>query len=289
MKSFAFFFLVGLLTFQVASQPRKGQADYLLIDHVDKLLIYNKYQQRITHGEEKAFIPFVPIRILSDQEKLNDNYTPCMKVEVQGNVYYLIKDDKFSLVGSSRLTYNRFYNKATLLLDTAQLVEKNGHIILSPTREKHFSVQPYQKFIRYFQVNDWTYVSSMENPPRFGWISFSAFKEKSANEIHATQVVTTSKLLVKAMQHVETKLNEVNSLYVTLFAQFNKLTNMKKTVPQWHSVRSETNMICILKPEMYARAFQESDQYLLRDFENIFMGTPYVVTYQPGKIVIRNK
>lgn len=289
MKSFAFAIASSLIVFQAESQLKKEHVDYFIIERVDRLLIYNNYQQRITKAEEKVFVPFVPIRVLSDHIKLNDNYTPCMKVEVQGHLFYLIKDDTYSLVGSKNLGFYRSYQATKFFLDTVQVTEKDGHVLESPTREKRYHVRIKRRYIRYFQSGDWVYVHSLEGSPSYGWIPSSTVTASIPMEGKASRIRKNAELPPNAVQRVIEKLNEVNSVYTTIFNQFNKHSVEKKSIPHWYLSRSDRKLLCTLRPDIYAQTFPESDQYLLRDLENIFLGTNYMVTYRPGTIVIRNR
>jgi hypothetical protein len=84
-----------LLTTPAAAQHSisRAAAEYLIVEHTDQLLIYNKYQQRVTRQEKEAFVPFLPLRILEANGVLNDNYTPYIKVELDGGIFFLIKND----------------------------------------------------------------------------------------------------------------------------------------------------------------------------------------------------
>jgi hypothetical protein len=289
MKSFVYVFLLGYFVFHALAQPRKQLADFLIIERVDKLLIYNKYQQKIARAEENIFVPFVPIRIINSQAKLNDNYTPCMKVEVLGNVYYLIKDYRSALIGTEKGGYHRVYNDVSLVMDTAQVKANLVHKLDSPSRERHFQLTTTQRFIRFFRMNDWVYVRPISRPSQFGWIPASAFLELPAQDREASSSIKGITLPGKTIQRIETKFDEVNSLFIVLFSRWNRETSQNKIVPRWIVTKTGKTITATLKPETYRDAFPESIQYLIQQLENILTGTNYIITSSPGQLVIRNK
>jgi hypothetical protein len=70
---------------------------------------------------------------------------------------------------------------------------------------------------------------------------------------------------------------------------FNKQSNEKKPVLQWHFIESEKSVAYVLEPQSYSSSFPETDRYITRDLDNILLGTLYTMSYAPGKIEIQQK
>jgi len=272
-----------------AFSQRSAAPEYIIIQNVDQLLIYNKYQQKTSPRERRVFVPFVPIRILDAEATLNDNYTLCMRVEVQGVLFYLIKNDKSTLMGAGKFGFHEVYNNVTLLQDTLQLVENSGAILISPNRTHQAPVTRGKSIARYFHDGDLTYVRVLGGLPNYGWIRFSEQVKAAVRHEEKRNLISDQAMSPAVLQRIDRKFFEANSVLSKLFLYFNKQKKQKKAIPQWHSASSDRTLAYKLEPDSYALSFSESDQYLTRDLENILLGTPYAVFYTPGRISIRRK
>jgi hypothetical protein len=289
-RTLALFLIASVLsTLPATAQHSKTAAEYLIVEHTDQLLIYNKYQQRITRQGEKAFVPFVPLRVLESNGVLNDNYTQCMKVELDGSIFFLIKNNETSLMGEGKFGFNHVYKNVVVLQDTVQLMTTSGAVLISSDRKQRFVLQHGEKLIRYFQDGDLTYIRLLFTPVRFGWARLDGIVRTIVLSENEQDHTTTSGIPDKTLSRVEAKFKEVNQLLTTLFKYFNKQSNEKILAPQWHSVESERSVAYVLEPHMYSSSFPETDRYITRDLDNILLGTIYTMSYTPGKIEIQQK
>jgi hypothetical protein len=286
----AFFLIASVLfTLHVQAQHSKTAAEYLIIEHVDQLLVYNKYQQRITKQEKGAFVPFVPMRILESNGVLSDSYTQCMKVELNRNIYYLIKNNGTTLMGAEKLGLNQIYRNVVLLQDTVQLIIKSNAVLISPDYTQRIALRKGEKLVRYFQDDDLTYIRPLAAPIRFGWARLGGMVYTTPLQGKELDEHTRTGIQDKTLERIEMKFSEVNTLLINIFMYFNKQSFQKKGVPQWHSFESERSITYVLEPQSYRSSFPESDRYLSRDVDNILIGSSYIMTYVPGKIEIRQK
>ena len=289
-KTLAIFFIASvLLNPSAAAQHSKGAAEYLIVEYSDQLIVYNQYQQRITQQEKEAFIPFAPLKILESNSVLSDNYTPCIKVELDGSVFYLIKNDRTSLVGVDKLGLNQIYRNVVSLQDTVQLMTKSSAVLISPDKTQRSALRNGQELIRYFQDGDMTYIRSLVAPFQFGWVRFSGIVHAIPLQRKELDNNITSSITDKTLERIKVKLREVNSLLTNIFMYFNKQAIQKKTIPQWHFIESEKSVEYVLEPQLYGLCFPETDRYLTRDLDNILLGTGYTLSYKPGKIEIQQK
>jgi hypothetical protein len=289
-RTLALFFTASVL-FILPAQARQPQAaaEYLIVEHTDQLLIYSKYQQRIHQQEKEAFVPFIPLRVLESSGVLNDNYTPCMKVELDGSVFFLIKNDADSFMGAENIGFNRLYKNTVTLQDTVEVTSKAGAVLFSPDKAQRFTMQKDEKLIRYFQDGSLTYVRLLFKASQYGWARLGS----NVRVIHAQEkerwITGKTTLQDKTLGRIESKFMEVNTLFANIFMYFNKQSTEKKTVPQWRSVESEKSVAYILEPQSYGSSFPETDRYIARELDNILIGTAYSMSYTPGKIEIQHK
>ena len=289
-RTLALFLTASVLsTLPATAQHSKAAAEYLIVEHTDQLLIYNKYQQRNTRQGQKGFVPFVPLKVLESNGVLNDNYTQCMKVELDGSLFFLIKNNETSLMGEGKFGFNHVYKNVVVLQDTVQLMTTSGAVLISSDRKQQFVLQNGEKLIRYFQDGDLTYIRLLFTPVRFGWARLAGIVRTIVLSENEQDHATTSGIPDKTLSRVEAKFKEVNQLLTTLFNYFNKQSNEKKLVPQWHSVESERSVAYVLEPHMYGSSFPETNRYITRELDNILLGTIYTISYTPGKIEIQQK
>ena len=289
-RTLAFLLIASVLfTFPAATQNLKTTAEYLIVEHVDQLLVYNKYQQRITPQEKETFVPFVPMRILESHCVLSDNFTQCMKVEMEGRIFYLIKNNGTTLLGAGKLGVNRIFSDVVLLRDTIQLMTKSDIVFIFPDHTQRIPLQGREKLIRYFQEGDLTYIRLLNAPSRFAWVRLddSVFTIAQHGKKQDNQVSTG--VPDKTLERIGMKFREVNAVLINLFSYFNNQLVLKKSVPQWHSVESGESIVYVIEPQSYSSCFPESDRYLTRDLDNILIGSSYAITYVPGKIEIHQK
>ena len=286
-KNLAVLALASFL-FAVPMRARLQQPsiDYLLVEHVENLLIYNRYQQRITPEERKLIAPFSPMKILDAAAKLNDDFTPCLKIEIRGNVYYLIKVDDLELLGKNKLGMMHVYKDVIPLSDTVRLAAAKMNLI-TPDK-KTIKLQRGKILERYFRLGQKTYVRLVGLRPQYGWIDLS---DTNKYIVIGTKKTPNSDLpLTDAMQkRIQSKLIEANTALKALFAYFNAETNTRKNVPQWRFIALDRQYSCVVEPAEYAEKYPESTRYLAGDIDNILLGTNYDAAGSPGKIDIRQK
>jgi hypothetical protein len=278
------FFVVPL-----RAQLSHGSTDYLLIEHVDQLLVYNRYQQQIAPEERKLIMPFVPMKILDAAAKLNDDFTPCMKVQIQDYVFYLLKKDAFGFPNKSKLGTIHIFKNVTVLNDTIRLTSSKI-IFISPNQKINHSLQAGKILLRYFRDGKKTFVKLIGQRPEYGWVNFSDKNRKEYIVLDQKKSPNSDCSLSAAIEkRIQSKLIEANKALNNLFIYFNLKTNTRKTAPQWRFVAFERQYACILEPEEYAEQYAESSQYLAGEIESVLLGTNCGTAGSPGKIEIHSK
>ena len=281
--------LIVFFALSIEARVRENKADYLIIENVDQLLVYNKYQQRITQEEKSLFVPFIPMRVIESQSTLNDNYTPCMKVELRGYVFYLIKNNKTTLLGAGKLGYNRLFKNVPVLDDTVQIIAENGAIFISPDYLQRKSLHKGQALARFFNDGNLAYTGLLGAALKYGWVNLTKDDEYITWQKKTPGSASSYVIPDQALKRIDIKLKEVNSSLVRLFDYFNKQANQKKIIPQWRYELSKRGFACVLEPNSYAQYYTESNQYLKRELDNILLGANFTVLFTPGRIQIQGK
>jgi len=256
---------------------------YLIVQHPDHLLVYNQYQQRITTGERLLFTPFIPMHIVDLHATLSDNYTPCVKIRLGDDIFYLLTNGQKTLLSSASLGYVRLFNHVKSLEDTVRIIHPTGVDFLSPDKLHEDKLLHGGVAVRYFQYEGMIYGQVLDNQQHCGWIDQSVATEKYTVSAKSSEHEELSK---KIRDRIGGKIREVNSALKSLFLYFCAQSNQQKIIPQWHIAMSDHAIACTLEPANYANSFPESDEYLLRDLENLIIGTNLGVRSIPGKIEI---
>lgn len=266
----------------------KAGTDFLIIENVDRLQIYNKYQQVATAQDRELFARFAPMRILKASDVLGDGFTRCMQVEVGGQIFFLLKDADNHLGRSGSLGYERMFSNTIILLDTVQIL--TGHSVrVSPENSQAEYLSPGALALRIFQHGKLTYCQTLTGARLYGWADFKG------NENHRTwQVVDriTQKrvsLSPPTIHKIEMQIAEVNRVLTKLYGFFNRQTHQNKPPPQWSVDASNDRILCTLQGEPNGEAFKQSTFYLVNEIENVVLGSDLHVTHTPGSIEIRNR
>jgi hypothetical protein len=263
--------------------------EYLLVEHVERLLVYNRYQQHISKEEQRMITPFVPMKILDAKATLNDDFTPCLKVEIQGSVFFLLQNDVREFPNKSKLGFVHIYNHAALVNDTIRLTSSTI-TFTSPDQKKNRLMQKGNILIRCFRDKKNTFVKLNGLRQEYGWVVLPDRNKEEYIVLSAKERSDPGYFLSNEIQkRIQSKLAEANRTLNDLFAYFNSETNARKAVPRWRFVVLDQQYVCMLEPEEYTERYAESTRYLAGDIDNILHGTNYTTVSAPGKIEIRFK
>jgi hypothetical protein len=277
--------VVCALYVATARQAYSG-SDFLIVENVDRLQVYNKYQQEATATDRQMLVPFVPMRILKASDILGDGFTHCMQVEIGGQIFYLLKDKAAGLSRSGPLGFDKIFSNATILLDTIRILTRHS-IQFSSINSSARQLSSDDRVLRVFRHQNLTYCSVLSNPPQFGWIDFSGRKDGKDWIVLRNIAPIDSSISSGVVQKVRTQVDEVNRVLAHLFEFFNKRTNQQKQPPQWNIEASKKTILCTLQGS--SESFEQSTFYLINDLENIVLGSAFEVAHTPGRIEIRQK
>lgn len=291
---FSFAIIFGF-SVSATAQSAGEKVDFLIVEHPSALLIYNKYQQKLSYQEQAKLLPYHPMQVLEEDTHLNDGYTPCMKVRMDNNTYFLIKDEEGNFVNEGGIGYHSLFQNCTVLQDTAEVLS-NRTIFISKTptyqstnqSQKHF-LQKGDRLLRLFSLGGYVYVQTLAAEKDFGWCNLSEnTRNQSWRMVHQT-IRQQKGIPTEISQRIESNIQEVNFLLEQLFTYFNRETAEDKPIPRWKIDASDTRITCSLNDPQYIGAFPESTRYLMNSLENAVLGTPYSVFHDGGVIEVRRK
>ncbi len=264
--------------------PERGDA--LLVERMQALRIVNVYQQELGPGERAALPPFVPIRILREHDHLGDGFTPCMSVQISGSEFYILRDERGDLAGWADAGYRRMLKDVRFQGDTVRILERTT--IADPERRRQEPLGRGEKLIRHFTDGNLTYVSRLEHPRVFGWISLPASRDRRAWEIvKAPPPVTATLITPQMIEDIRSKLTHVNRVLEELFSFFGTQTGRRVPPPRWELDASTGRVVCVVTGKQPGEDFSASTRALTKDIELTVLGSGLLLAATPDSIEIR--
>jgi hypothetical protein len=264
----------------------RGGGEFLLIQHPERLVVYNRYQQQATEAERDALKPFVPIRIVKAQALLPDGYTRCMEVEIDGAAYFVLMDKKGRLSGSGPLGSEKRFHNTALLSDTVEILREQTVEFL-PIDAPSGLLQKGEKVVRIFRDQDRVYCRRTGGEPVYGWTSLAGKGGGRNWKVLTTSASQLTSIPPAIVEKVESRIDQTNRLLAKLFEHFNNETHQQKEIPHWEVESSRTAISCTLESIPGGESFERSTPYLVKDIENIVLGSNLAVSHSPGRIEIR--
>lgn len=262
------------------------KADFLLVERPHELRIRNQYQQEMSPAEKAGLVAFSPFKILKADDLLGDGFTPCMKVEAGGVLFFLQKETDGTLLGAASAGFHEVVRSAIPLSDTVQITAKNGVAFTNPQKTNRATLARGTTFVRVFRSKEWTYGKAL-SPERFGWLRLDANGEGKEWTVVKQQLPTSSEQLVRVLPKVEVKVNDVNNKLALLFDHFSRTTRRSVQAPRWILTTDPDSIVCVLDSSLDPQAFAESTALLGKTLEAVLLGTTLRVLTSPGRIAIR--
>jgi hypothetical protein len=283
----------GLLFALLCIAPTQGWAgtmeEFLLVEHPDRLLILNRYQQNLVHEDATALEPFSPLRVLKSRDLLGDGFTPCMRVEIDGVDFFLIRERDGRLVGETRAGLVRSHSGELLPRDTLHVLKGGALQIAPPEGQGGHFLGAGDRIIRLFFSDGRTYVKCPGHSPAYGWVTL--LPGMANIQWGMTRAVSSVESLIppSIRDSVQTALTRANAVIASLFSFFNTHSGQDRRAPQWRLDVAQSSLVCTLLNGSPERDFPESTRYLAKDLQNFVLGTEFAVFRSPGTIEIRPK
>ena len=139
-----------------------------------------------------------------------------MKVELDGGIFYLIKNDAVSFMGAENLGFNHIYKNVVPLQDTVQLTTVSGADLISPDKTQRFVLQKKENLVRYFQDGSLTYLRPLFQTPHFGWARLGRAVRAIALHAQEEKPGIQQRNRDKTLDRVELKFKEVNTVLANI-------------------------------------------------------------------------
>ncbi len=285
--------LVGLLCAALPSGAHPAfvsQDDhFLIVERPDQLLVLNGYQQHLTSRDRLVFQPFVPMRILKDRDVLGDGFTPCMRVEIDGALYFLVRDANGRLDGGQRAGAVEIVAGSPFQGDTVHALAREGLLLTSPGGRRTAPIAPGERMIRMFTSSGRTYVKCPGRSPAYGWVTFSLAAEGKQWGRSRGAFPPVSTIPARVRDSVQAELARTNEVLSRLFRFFNEQSGENRPTPHWELAVSGGSILCTLADASPERDFPQGTRTLIQSLQNDLLGTEFRVLQSSDGIEIRPK
>jgi len=259
-------FLAPLLMLIACAAPSPAaQADVLLAAHPEKLIIFNRYQQRLTPAELSALHPFEPLVILREKDRLGDGLTPCMSVRLGPDLYYLQIEADGRLAGAGGSAGATIIRDVRLLGDSIAVKKGEALVILSPDRGSTVQAASGSLLRRIFIHDGFTYV---RHATRYGWIPPGS-PGYEGWEIHQPMAREAPLSRDQLRAIVSPLVESANAVLRGLYAHRGEANGRNIQTPRFELLISGDSMTCGISPRGKVASFRESARLLGRELERI--------------------
>jgi hypothetical protein len=262
--------------------------DVLIVEKPDHLVIYDSFQQSLSSLNESVLQPFAPFKVLKQRDVLSDGLTACEKVEVDGEVFYLLRDESGQLAGRKALGTVRNLQNAKLLNDTIEVLGPRSIVLQHPVKSGRRFLSNGDRCLRYFNAAGVVYARLLGAKPEYGWLRLPATeKGRSWQKVRAQPMRLDLSPMIR--DRVNGRIKDVNGAFSQVYSLLNKETGKRYPVPQWEVESTNTSLICVLRPAAAAGFYKQSIQTLSATLQTYLLGTGYDVREHGNRIEIRRR
>jgi len=278
--------IAGLLvTLGCPLKAGERTGDVLIVEHPERLVLFNRYQQRLTSDEYRQVPPFVPMVVVREHGYLGDGFTPCAAVEIGREPYYLLRDEggEFSTQGEPGKT--ELFRNVTFSEDTLVLLRGRALRLRPAGGGEEILQQAGARVIRLFDHESKTYVRLASAPGRFGWLTLSSSSrppEWSLVEKASAAGISPEDVLLRVRPVVDGANRSLRQIYAAISPE----TGPPHTPPSFRLAPARTEIRCILEPGALSGTFSGSMRALLAEMERVLGGTGLHAEISEGTILI---
>jgi hypothetical protein len=274
--------LAGLSGEVCAGQPVR---DVLIVEHPERLVVFSKYQQRLTAEEYRRLPPFVPMVFVREQDHLGDGFTPCASVEIDREPYYILRNEGGGFSGRGEPGKTEIFRNVSLSGDTVVLLHGGALRLRPPAGTEEILLQAGIRVVRLFEYESRTYVRLPSGAGRFGWLSLPGSgrsTEWREAESASAPGISSGDILLRVQPVVDGANRSLRRIYAALSSE----PGGRRTPPSFRVSLSRGEIRCFLDPSSLSGPFSGSVRALLAGLERILGGTGLHAEISDGAILI---
>lgn len=201
-----------LLFFSVVNAQTSGEySDYIFIESLNNITVYNRFQQSLSETEKESLPIQIPARIIEENFLMSDNLTRGIKFSLAGQEYFCLSPTVEELEELLNPTELRRFPRKKFIGDTLRFISNNVDIKPEFTADTILGTNE-QLFRILFSDKGRYFIHSLENPGEAGWLSIRKYRKGFDWEIHVKPLKTVGeeKFPSEITQFVELKIHEIN-------------------------------------------------------------------------------
>lgn len=281
-----------LLIMLLASFGKAQAADFIIVEHPSRLLLYNQYQQRASSEERASLQPFTPFRILTLHDVLGDGFTRCMKVSANGTVFFFQKTESGEVVGMREAGYVLSIRDAVVMGDTVEVLTAAGLNMHDPAQRVTKKLPRGSRCVRIFASEGRTYVRD-PGTKLYGWIRLTPGGEGKGWRVVRERPPAEDEF-ARVLPAIVQRVQDVNAKVRFLFEHYGQKlsggeSSLQVAAPQWRIETTDERIQCVLETALPLEGFHESSALLAKRIEGAVLGTRLRVQAMPGRIDVKRR
>ncbi|HUI66109.1 MAG TPA: hypothetical protein VL126_14795 [Bacteroidota bacterium] len=276
-------FFTGLLALCATAYTQEERRDILLVEHPDRLIIFNTYQQRLSSEEYRALGPIVPMVVVREIDKLSDGITPCADVEVEGRAYYLERDSAGEFAHKGLVASVRLIRRAVLVSDTIAVLRGDALRFRPAQGNQALRLRSGARAIRVFRDEKETFVRLVAAGNLEGWLSLderALGAEWALSE--SRRALTPESVISRLVPVIEGANRSLRKFYEELVQE----SGMERTPPSFRLAARADTVRCTIEPPELSAAYSGSLRALVPECERVLAGSGLHPIVTGGAIVI---
>jgi hypothetical protein len=257
----------------------------LIVEHPERLVVFSRYQQRLTAEEYRRLPPFVPMILVREQDHLGDGFTPCASVEIGREPYYILRNEGGGFSARGEPGKTEIFRNVPLLGDTVVLLRGGALRLRPPGGKEEILLQAGTRVVRVFEYESKTYVRLPSAAGRFGWLSLpgsGGSPEWREAESASTAGISSGDILLRVQPVIDGANRSLRLIYAALSAEHAGLL----TPPSFRLSLVRGEISCSLEPSALSGSFSGSMRALLAGLERVLGGTGLHAEIIDGAILI---
>ena len=276
--------LLSLLFFLFYTQLfSQVNADFVIIEKPQNLVIYNKYKQAISNNEKQLFVPYKPFQIKKSSGLFSDGVRGYMEIETNNLSYFIVKEAGGNYYNQSKSGEWAYYKNKRTYYDSIMVLDDNKLTFDDLAHKKEYFLKKGDILIRVFEDNERFYCKNSKNNA-YGKVNLSGKNSEFYKILRSKKSNSNNTLTTELKAKILAKFNDSNIILKRLYAFFNTENNKNLPVPVWKIKTTNNSIEAVLSSS--AKNFANSNKYLVNQLENILLGTNLQVTTSANKIVI---
>jgi len=260
--------------------------DVIILQKPRYLMAYDAFQQSLAPSQLAMIQPFVPMKIIKTRDVLSDGLTSCMKVEVDGDILFLLNDNSGKLAGWNKLGTVRIYKRKVFLQDTISIIESRKIIFENSADGSQSYLTAGERCVRYFEDEGSVYIKCIGKDPVFGWIKTLSTEEGILwKKVHVADIRSEFSSVLR--ERIYGRVQQMNQILAQVYTLLNRESGKRLTAPQWYANPQSESLSFTLIPNSAIDLYPKSVELLKISLQTYLLGISYNVLITGNKIEIK--